>query len=271
VCHRQYVSGRALAVELTDVTVHTNGRTILGPISLEVGAKEHWALLGPNGAGKTTLLSLAGAHRHPSSGRATVLGGTLGRVDLRDLRRRIGAVGHNVSDLIPFDQSTLEVVLTGKEGLLASWWGEFTDADREAAAALLRRVGLGDLVGQPFGRCSQGERQRVLVARSLFGEKELLLLDEPAVGVDLPGREALIALLDDLARTGGPPTIHVAHTLEELPGSTTHVILLSHGRTVAEGPIDDVLVDAALSACYGIAVVVERHDGRYFGRAVSSW
>jgi iron complex transport system ATP-binding protein len=266
------VSGiRALVVELRDVTVRVDGRRILGPISFAVCAEEHWAILGPNGAGKTTLLSIIGAHRHPSSGSAEILGARLGRVDLRSLRQRIGAVGHTVSDRLPRNATALEIVLTGRDSILAPWWGNFSSEDEQAASELLGRVGLGALVDQPLERCSQGERQRVLLARSLFGRKELLLLDEPSVGVDLPGREALISVLDDLAVAGGPPSLHVAHTLEELPSTTTHALLLRAGAVVASGPVDDVLVDSALSDCYAIRVTVERHDGRYFGRAASSW
>ena len=258
-------------VELSAVTVSHAGRSVLGPISFAVARDEHWVVLGPNGAGKTTLLSIVGAHRHPTSGVAEVFGLRLGKTDLRALRRRIGAVGHTVSDRLPRHPCALEVVLTGKSGLLAPWWGEFTDADRSAAAALLGQVGCARIADQPFGACSQGERQRVLLARALFGGNELLLLDEPAVGVDLPGREALISVLDELASDGGPPTLHVAHTLEELPGSTTHALLLRDGLAVAAGPAKEVLVDAALSECYAIAVSVERVGGRYFGRAASSW
>ena len=258
-------------VQLAQVTVSHAGRSVLGPVSLEVRPGEHWVVLGPNGAGKTTLLSIVGAHRHPTSGVADVFGLRLGKTDLRALRRRIGAVGHTVSDRLPRHPSARDIVLTGKSGLLAPWWGDFTDADRAGATALLGRVGCAGLADQPFGLCSQGERQRVLLARALFGRGELLLLDEPAVGVDLPGREALISVLDELAADGGPPTLHVAHTLEELPASSTHALLLRGGVPIAAGPVDEVLVDAALSECYAIAVSVERVGGRYFGRAASSW
>ncbi len=258
-------------VHLDAVTVRAGDRTVLGPITWSVGVGEHWAVLGPNGAGKTTLLSVAGAYRHPSSGTAWVLGERLGAVDLRALRERLGAVGHTVNDVLATTPTALEIVLTGKTGTLAPWWERFSAADRATAAALLARVGCAELADTSFGRCSQGERQRVLLARALYGRKELLLLDEPAVGVDLPGREALIEVLDDLAGDDGPPTIHVAHTLEELPSSTTHALLLRAGRPVASGRVADVLTDAPLTACYGLAVEVTRSGGRYFGRAASSW
>ena len=152
------------AAHVDAAIVSVDGRRVLGPLSLEVRTGEHWALLGPNGAGKTTLLSLLGAQRHPSAGSVHVLGQELGRTDIRELRRRIGVVGHSISDRLPFQASALEIVLTGKDGLLAPWWGEFDDTDREEAHALLKRLRCDQLAEQPFGHCSQGERQRVLIA-----------------------------------------------------------------------------------------------------------
>jgi len=263
--------GDSAAAILEEASVALAGRTVLGPVSLEIARGEHWALLGPNGAGKTMLLSVLGAERHPTTGRVEVLGEPFGRVDLRELRRRIGVVGHHVADRLPPVAKALEVVLTGKDGILAPWWGRFGAEARAEALAMLGRVGCAELAERPFGECSQGERQRVLVARSLFGRHDFLLLDEPALGVDLPGREALIEVLDELAGRGGPTTVHVAHTLEELPGLTTHAMLLSRGRLVASGVATEVLVDEALSECFGAAFVVERVGRRYSARAAGSW
>ncbi len=257
---------------VTGATVVVGGRAVLGPVSLTVRVGEHWALLGPNGAGKTTLLSLLGAERHPTGGEVVVLGGVLGRVDMRELRRDIGVVGHRVADRLPGGACALEVVLTGRDGILAPWWGSFDDTERADALALLERFRCGHLASQPLARLSQGERQRVLIARSLYGRHRLLLLDEPAVGVDLPGREALVAALDSLASgDGAPATVHVAHTLEELPASTTHALLLRDGRSVASGPAEEVLADGPLGECFALPVRVRREDGRYSARADSSW
>ena len=263
--------GDTAAAVLDDASVVLSGRTVLGPVSFEIARGEHWALLGPNGAGKTTLLSLLAAERHPTSGVVEVLGERLGRVDLRELRRQIGVVGHRVADRLPPVATALEVVLTGRDGLLAPWWGRFDGPARREALATLGRVGCDQLADQPFGQCSQGERQRVLVARSLLGRHELLVLDEPALGVDLPGREALIEVLDGLAGHGGPTTVHVAHTLEELSGLTTHAMLISRGLLVASGVAAEVLVDGALSECFGAAFAVERRGRRYSARAAGSW
>lgn len=263
---------RDSVVEIDDATVVVNGRDILGPISLDIGASEHWALVGPNGAGKTTLLSLAGAERHPTTGTVHVLGLLIGRTDLRELRKRIGAVGHSIADRLPRDSTAKEVVLTGRDGTLATWWSTFSEVEQSHAVDLLNQLRCGRIVDQQFGRCSQGERQRILLARSLFGRHPLLLLDEPAAGVDLPGRESLINALDELAGSNDPPaTIHVVHTLEELPRSTTHMLMLREGRPVAKGPIDEVLDDETLSECFGIAMKVTRHAGRFLATSDSSW
>ena len=256
---------------LLDVTVTAGGRQVLGPIDWRIERGERWALLGPNGAGKTTMLSLLGAERHPTSGRVVVLGHEIGRTDLRELRRSIGHIGHNIADRLPHHEHVIDLVLTGKGSLLAPWWGDFDDDDRSTASELLGRLRCGHLEHQSFGRCSQGERQRVLLARALFAKSELLLLDEPAMGVDLPGREALVIALDELAATpGAPTTVHVAHTLEELP-AVTHALLVRDGRAVAMGPAREVLTSELLSETFGIAVRVAMDDGRYFARATGRW
>jgi iron complex transport system ATP-binding protein len=257
---------------MIDGTVVFSSRRVLGPISLEIKEGEHWAVLGPNGSGKTTLLSVLGAQRHPTSGIVEVLGERLGSVDLRVLRRRIGVVGHSVSDALPYHASALDIVLTGAMSLLAPWWGNFDDDDKRRARALLEQLHCGHVAHQAFGQCSQGERQRVLIARSLFGKHAMLLLDEPAAGVDLPGREALVGVLDALSVVTDPmTTVHVAHTLEELPRSITHALLLREGRIVGSGNAQSVLTDECLSTCFGLDVHVDVLDGRFSARATGSW
>lgn len=258
--------------ELVDVEVLYGSRRVLGPLSVVLRPGQHWALLGPNGSGKTTLLGLLGSQRHPSFGTVTILGERLGATDMRVLRRRIGVVGHGVTDLLPIHVSALQIVLTGKESLFAPWWSEFDEADRQQARLLLERFHVGHLAEQKFGLCSHGERQRVLLARSMFSEHPLLLLDEPASGVDLPGREALITALEELANAAPQLcTVHVAHTLEELPRSITHALLLRNGEPVALGPVNDVLQSDRLSACYGLSFEVTRHDGRFGATARGAW
>jgi iron complex transport system ATP-binding protein len=253
-------------VDIRDATVRIGTEQILGPLSFTVRAGESWAILGPNGAGKTTLLDLVGALRHPTTGTVEVLGSRLGTADVRRLRSRIGFVGHHVSDAIPSRFMVLDVVLTGKRSTLVPWMQTFDDDDRRTASDLLERVGCADMRERPLSSCSQGERQRVLLARALFGRPELLLLDEPAAGLDLPGRELL---LDALSSTvdAAPPTILVTHHPEEIPRTATHAALLRRGHAVAAGPIAGVLTDANLSSCFDLPVSVATIDGRWQARA----
>jgi iron complex transport system ATP-binding protein len=249
------------AVVLEGVTVSVSGgRRILGPVDLRVGAAERWALLGPNGAGKTTLLSVAGAWRQPSAGRAVVLGAELGRSDVRVLRARIGHVSHAVADRLRRGLTVRQTVLSGRASTLETWGQTFDQTVLDEADALLDQVGCSALAARPLGSCSQGERQRVLLARALFGRRELLILDEPAAGLDLPGREALVAAIDSAA---GPTTLLATHHPEELAPSTTHAALMRDGSIVAAGTVDEVLVAEPLSRCFGMGVDVTRREGRW--------
>src|SRR5262245_32568706 len=249
-------------------TVRIDGRAVLCPIDLTIGSGERWVLLGPNGGGKTTLLALAGGRRQPSAGRVTVLGRRLGATDVRTLHPRISHTSHVLSELMPTGLDVRTVVLTGKRSSLAPWFQAYDDADERRAATLLGRVGCGDLAARRFATCSQGERQRILLARALFAEPELLILDEPASGLDLPARETLIAAIE--ASVAGPaaPTVLLAtHHLEEVPPSTTHAVLLREGRTVALGPVEDVLRPDPLRVCFGIPLDVGRRGARWWAAA----
>ncbi len=255
-------------VALRGVAVRTGGTTILGPIDLTIGAGEHWVLLGPNGGGKTTLLSLIGGRLHPSSGTADVLGRRLGRTDVRELRRRIGHVSHAISDVLRSTQRVEDVVLTGMSSALETWFLELGDADRSAARRLLDDVGAAHLAERSLSTCSLGERQRVLIARALFGDPQLLLLDEPAAGLDLPAREQLLAAMSAaVRRPGGPVTVLATHHVEEIPSTITHAALVRGGVFTSCGPIEMVIRDAEMSACYGLPIAVERRHGRWWARA----
>ena len=246
------------------------GAHILRGVDWQVRQGERWALIGPNGSGKSTLLSLAGAVRHPSAGRVSVLGGMLGRVDMPALRRNIGLVD---SSVIPLDWLTAEeVVLTGISSTLRPLWWTYSSQDRDRSRELLALLGCADLADRVISTCSQGERGRIRIARALIANPRLLLLDEPAVGLDLAAREALIAALDRLSEDHAELTsVLVTHHLEEIPASTSHAILLRAGNVIAAGDIAATLNGSNLSACYGLPVEC-RYDGqRWSARAPARW
>jgi iron complex transport system ATP-binding protein len=246
------------------------GKCILNGIDWCAKPGERWALIGPNGSGKSTLLSLAGAIRHPSSGRVTVLGGTLGRVDMPALRRSIGFVdsGGFVHEWL----TATEVVLTGMGATQRPLWGTYTAEQQKQALGMLALLGCADLADRELSTCSQGEKGRIRIARALIASPRLLLLDEPAVGLDLAAREALIAALDRLSEERPELTsVLVTHHLEEIPSSTTHAILIRDGSIVVKGPIAEALTSASLSACFGLPVEC-RHDGdRWSARSPARW
>jgi iron complex transport system ATP-binding protein len=256
---------------LDDISVWVpDGTVILRDITLRVNPGEQWALLGPNGSGKSTLLSIAGAVRHPSRGKARVLGGELGKVSLWDLREQIGVVdpAHKLIEWLTVE----DVVLTGSSGTVQPLWDRYGDAERERARGLLKLLGCLSLADREIASCSQGERQRVRIARALMPDPPLLLLDEPATGLDLPAREALIAALGALAiAKPALATVLVSHHLEELPPTTTHALLLREGKVIAQGPIDATVTSEHVSECFGFDIRVHREDGRWAARAVASW
>ena len=258
-------------LELAGVALVRDGRPILDDVDWVVGPDERWVVLGANGSGKTTLLRIASLWMHPSSGRVTVLGETLGRTDVRVLRTRIGVASQAFVDLLRPDLAVLDVVVTAKHAALEPWWHTYEPADHERARAALDRLGVLQLADRRFGTLSSGERQRVQLARTLFAEPELLLLDEPTAGLDLGGREDLVARLGALAADAStPPTVLVTHHVEEIPVGFTHALLLHEGRVLASGQIGDTLSDANLSACFGLQLRLECDQGRWRASA-RSW
>ncbi|HZD67104.1 MAG TPA: ATP-binding cassette domain-containing protein [Acidimicrobiales bacterium] len=244
------------------------GTRVLDQVDWVVGAGERWVVLGPNGSGKTSLLQVAGAAVRPSSGVAEVLGRRLGRADLRELRANIALVSGALTRAIRPDLHVGEVVLTGASGVLVPWWESHGEEDRARVAALLAELGVGGIGERTFGVISEGERQAVLLARALMGRPGLLLLDEPAAGLDLGARERLLARLRAL--TGDPATpalVLVTHHVEEIPAGTTHAALMAGGRLLAAGPVDEALTTARVSACFGLPVAVHHQDGRWWARA----
>ncbi|MEV4421653.1 ATP-binding cassette domain-containing protein [Patulibacter sp. NPDC049589] len=319
------------AVALDGVTVRRHGRAgeelvLLADVTWRVGAGEHWVVLGPNGAGKSTMLQLAGGVTHPSEGTVHVLGHRIGGVDMRALRERIGHVDAATARGLKRGLDGRDVVLSGAFGSLAPQRRRLGPEHEERADGLLALTGSEVLGPRRFDDCSQGERQRLLLARALMaggpgsgagmrrrsadrdatpsgrtvgdataaaggasdpGEAtggaatpddpaaatpdddgpDLLLLDEPASGLDLPSRERLVAALVASARRWPDlPTITVTHHLEEIPPTTTHALLLRDGHVLAAGPVADVLASDPVSACFGLPVVVTRAGGRWAAR-----
>ncbi|MFB9369760.1 MULTISPECIES: ABC transporter ATP-binding protein [Kitasatospora] len=256
-------------LSLSEVSLHrpTSGQeVILDRVDWTVRTGQHWALLGANGAGKTTLLKIVGAVTFPTSGSVEVLGERFGKVDLRQLRARIGLVSSAQS--VPQDATAHTVVLTGATGTVQPVWQAYDAATRERAHRLLAELGLKELAERRFGDCSSGQRARVLISRALMADPSLLLLDEPFNALDLPSREDLIDALHLLAdRQPGLTTITVTHHLEELPPNTTHALLLRDGRVLASGPVATTLTAEHLSACFGRPVQVTHDEGRWYARS----
>lgn len=246
------------------VGLHYGGPPVLEGVDWVVRRGDRWVVLGPNGSGKTSLLRLAAGYLHPTTGTVRVLGHTLGRVDVRSLRPRIGVAGTAVTRMLRPTVSALDAVMSARHGALETWWHAYSPADREQAASLLAMVGCAHLADHPVGSLSDGERQRVGLARTLMPDPELLLLDEPTAGLDLAGREALVASLAALARDGDAPTVVlVTHHVEEIPPGFTHLLLLRAGRVLAAGPVEEALTAANLEVCFGVPVVLERRGDRW--------
>ncbi len=243
-------------------------RFLLHDVSLTVRQGEHWVLIGPNGAGKTTLLRLLGALEHPTAGEVRVLGGTLGKVDMRQLRAAIGHVDprHPLQWPLPVRDVVLSGV-TNTVGLQQRW--RPSAAQRQQADELIDVLGMSPLRDARWTTLSSGERGRALIARALMPDPALLLLDEPATGLDLAAREQLLTGLDTL-RAGHPrlASVLVTHHLEEIPASTTHAVLLRDGKVFARGPAGDVVTSEHISGCFDHDVQIAHDDGRWTARSV---
>jgi iron complex transport system ATP-binding protein len=253
---------------LDGITFVRDGRRILDGVSLTIRPHERWVLLGRNGSGKTSLVRIAALVEHPSSGTVQVLGETLGRTDVRTLRTRVALVSAAMADRLRPGLSAHDVVLTGRKGALEPWWHTYDDTDRAATAAALARFGVAHLAGQAFLTLSSGERQRVMLARAVVNDPSLVVLDEPMAGLDLAGREELVATLAAYARDDtAAPTLLVTHHVDEIPPGSTHLMMLTDGRVLTAGPLEATLTADALSACFGLRLVLERHGERWAARA----
>jgi len=256
-------------LELIDVSVVRDGRRLLDSVDWSVAEGDRWIIVGPNGAGKTTLLQIAAANLFPTTGRVAVLGEKLGAVDVFELRPRIGLASAALADRLPRSEKVLDVVMTASYGMVGRWRERYEIADANQAMRLLQQLGVGRLALRTFGTLSEGERKRAQIARALMTDPELLLLDEPAAGLDLGGREDLTRRLGELAQDGSAPAmVLVTHHVEEIPPGFTHILLLREGRVVAAGPIEQTLTPRALSDCFDVPLVLQRFGERWTARGI---
>jgi iron complex transport system ATP-binding protein len=255
-------------LELSDISVRRGDRVILGPLNWQVLEGERWVILGPNGAGKTTLLQICSSLIHPTTGEINILGEKLGKVDVFELRTRIGLTSSALVEQFPPDELVMDVVLTAAYAMLGRWQEKYDLWDESRAMALLTALGVRELGERLFGSLSEGEKKRVQIARALMADPELLLLDEPASSLDLGGREDLLRRIESLSKDPlAPATVIVTHHIEEIPVGTTHALLLREGSVVAQGEVASVITDQNLTQAYGLAITVQTEGGRFFARA----
>jgi iron complex transport system ATP-binding protein len=256
-----------LVVAMHEVTVRRGEAVLLDAVNWQVELDERWVVLGPNGAGKTTLLRLAGAELHPTSGVVHVLGQRLGQADVFELRPRIGFCSASLNGRIPAAEQVRDLVMTAGYAVVGRWQEEYEATDSSRADAVLAAFGVDTLADREFGTLSEGERKRVQIARSVMTDPELLLLDEPAAGLDLGSREDLVAALAVVAADpDAPAMVLVTHHVEEIPPGFTHALLLREGAVVTQGLLEDVITAEALSETFGQPLTLDRPEGRFFAR-----
>lgn len=259
----------AAVVETRGVYLWRGQKKILQDVNWRVEEGQNWVIFGPNGAGKTCLVNMLVGQLYPSRGEIDVLGSRLGKTEVLDLRQRIGYASATLFDQIPPEEEVRKVILTAAWGMTASWREEYESLDQDRATALMQMFEVAQLADKPFHTLSQGERQRVMVARALMIDPELLVLDEPATALDLAGRELLLTGLTELGRDSrSPAMIMVTHRPEEIPAGFTHALLLSEGRVHAAGTLEEVLRSDLLTEVFGMPLVVSREDGRWWARSV---
>jgi len=259
----------AAVVELAGVSIVRNGSTLINNISWEIDESDRWVVIGPNGAGKTTLLQVISAQIHPSSGVAGLLGEVLGTVDVFELRPRIGLTSAALAERIPRGERVHDVVVSASYAVVGRWREQYDELDHERASELLAQLGIDRLANRTFGTLSEGERKRVQIARALMTDPELLLLDEPAAGLDLAGRESLVTTLGKLAQDQyAPATVLVTHHVEEIPNGITHAMLLKAGEIMAAGPLRDTLTADNLTKTFEVDLSLVEADGRWAARAL---
>ena len=251
-------------VSLSDVSLVLDGKRVLSHVDWDVLPGENWVMIGPNGAGKTSLLSIINGYRWPSSGEVSVLGRRFGRADIREVRTETGLVSSYLDSLFDKDESVMDMVVSGRFGS-TRMWRKASASDVARAKSLLRAVGCLEHRGKAVSELSQGERQKVAIARSMMARPKLLILDEPCEGLDVASRESFLdGLAPLLSRSGGPSFIEVTHRTEDIPPGFTHALLLRAGRVVDSGEIGATLTSEKLSRCLGTRLELRTLGGRYY-------
>lgn len=254
-------------IDLASVTVNRGGKNILENVTWKVFADQRWVIMGPNGAGKTTLMQICTGYLHPTSGRATILGEKLGRTDVRELRTRIGLSSAALNNYLPLDETVFNTVLTAAYAVTGRWRERYDEIDFARTRQLLETWGLSQFADRTIGTLSEGERKRTHIARALMSDPEILILDEPAAGLDVAGREDLVSRLANLA---GDPTspclILVTHHVEEIPPNFTNALLLSDAKVSASGLVHDIIQSEPMSVAFKTPLDVEFGDDRWYAR-----
>lgn len=261
-------SSSDLVIDVRDVVVRRGTSVLLDHVDWQVELDERWVILGPNGAGKTTLLNLVAGRSHPTAGTVRILDEQLGRVDVFELRPRIGLASASLADTMPGDETVADAVVTAAWAVLGRGRETYEAMDEVRARGLLEQFGVDGLADRRYATLSEGERKRVQIARALMTDPELLLLDEPAAGLDLGARESLVGRLGELAMDpDAPALVLVTHHVEEIPPGFTHALLLTDSTVVAAGLLDDVLTAQNLSKTFGLPLRLDRDGGRFTARA----
>lgn len=257
----------SVVLELNDVTVHRGGTEILSHVSWDVSRGQRWVVMGANGAGKTTLMQVCSGYLHPTSGHVNILGYQVGKTDMRELRTLVGISSAAVAALLPPSETVHDSVQTAAYGITGRWREHYSSEDRNRAYELISAWGLLSLADRRIGTLSEGERKRVSIARALMCDPELLILDEPAAGLDVSGREDLVSRLGVLAgEEVAPNLILVTHHVEEIPPNFTHALLIKNGKISASGEVPQVISSQPMSEAFGLPLVVEHGDGRWYAQ-----
>lgn len=255
-------------IELEDATFKRGRTEILSDVTFRVNPEENWVILGPNGAGKTTLAHLVAASEHPSSGSATVLGADTSDEEATYFSSRVGVASQDTREAIGASDTVEDAVLSAAWGQTIRFDEEYEEADRQRAGDLLAALGMGNKAERRFTTLSEGEKQRVSIARALMADPEIVILDEPTAGLDLGARETLVVALEEImAGRNAPAVILITHEIEEIAPGFTHVALMDQGKIVAAGPIEETLTSENLTQVFGLPLEVTRQEGRWWARA----